>query len=73
MLNNVLTDYLVNLINCDLNEDISRKLWLILLSIILLFLNSVNHTSKFFQNSKDSKYVLIFSLALVVVEFLAIL
>ncbi len=40
--------------------------WLILLSIILLFLN-------FFSNSKDSKFVLILSLALVVAEFLAIL
>jgi hypothetical protein len=37
--------------------------------LIGLFLNLVKHTSKIFKNSKDSKYVLIFSLALVVVEF----
>jgi hypothetical protein len=48
----------------------TRNLWQILLSKILLFLNLVKHASK---NSKDSKSVLSFSLALVVVEFLAIL
>jgi hypothetical protein len=49
---------------------VSRNLWLILLSKIGLFLNLVKRTSK---NDKDSKSVLIFSLALVVVESLVIL
>ncbi len=46
---------------------VSSNLWLTILSI-LLFLNLVKHTLK---NSQDSKSVLIFSLALVVVEFSA--
>jgi len=49
---------------------VNGYLWLILLSKIGLFLNLVKHTLK---NSKDSKLVLIFSLALMVVELLAIL
>jgi hypothetical protein len=65
----------------DINEDnspinslvVSRDLWLIVLSQIKSLLNVVKHSSKNFLTSKDSKSVLIFSLALVVVEFLAIL
>ncbi len=49
---------------------VSRNLWLILLSKILLFLNLVKHTS---NNSNVSKSVLIFSLAYLISEFLAIL
>ncbi len=52
---------------------VSRNLWLILISNIRLILNFVKYTSKILKNSKDSKYMLIFSLALVVVEVLAIL
>ncbi len=49
------------------NLVFSRNMWLILLSKFWLFLNLVKHASK---NSKDSKYVLIFSLASVAVECL---
>ncbi len=53
---------------------VSRNLLPILLSKILLFFNLVKHTSKNFKNFEDYKSVLIFSLALVFVEFfLAIL
>ncbi len=52
---------------------VTRNLRLILLSKILSFSNLVKHTSKTFQNSKDSKYALIFSLTSVVAAFLAIL
>ncbi len=38
----------------------SRNMWLIFKSKIELFLNLVKHTSKKFQNLKDSKYALIF-------------
>jgi hypothetical protein len=48
---------------------VSRNLWLILLSKFWLFLNLVKNTSK---NSKDFKSALISSLALVAVEFIAI-
>jgi hypothetical protein len=47
------------------NNLVSRNPCLILLNKILLFLNLVKHTSKI----KDYKFVLIFSLALVVAEF----
>jgi hypothetical protein len=47
---------------------VSKNQWLILLSKILLFLNSVKDTSNFIENSKDSQSVLIFSLALAAVE-----
>ncbi len=43
-----------------------------LLSKVLLFLNLVKDTSNNFKNSKDSKSVQYFFLALVVVEFLEI-
>jgi hypothetical protein len=52
---------------------VSRNLWLILLNKIGLFLNLLKHTSIFKYNSKDSKSVLIFPPALVVVELLAVL
>jgi hypothetical protein len=52
---------------------VSGNIQQILLGKIWLFLNLVKFTSNFFiLNSKDSKSVLIFSLALVVVEFLEI-
>ena len=51
---------------------VSRNLWLILLNKILLILNLVKHTSKIY-NYKDFKSVQIVSVALVAVEFLAIL
>ncbi len=35
-----------------------------------MFVNLVKHTSKIFYNSKDSKFAFIYSLALVVVDFL---
>ncbi len=53
------------------NLAVSRNLWLILFINIVVFLNLGNHTS--FFNSKNSKYVRIFSLALAVVESLAVL
>jgi len=46
-----------------------RNMWLILL-IVFKF---IKPTSKNLQNSKDSKSVLMFSVALVIAEFLAIL
>jgi hypothetical protein len=52
---------------------VSINLWQIYYVKIWLISNLVKHTSKSFQNSEDSKHVLIFSLALMVVEFLAIL
>ncbi len=52
---------------------VTRKLRLILWIKIWLFLNLVKPISIVFYNSKNSKYVLIFSLALVVTEFLSIL
>jgi hypothetical protein len=52
---------------------VSRNLWLILLGKIWLFLNLVKYTTKNYLNLKDSKSVLIFYVALVVVEFSAIL
>ncbi len=50
-----------------------RNLWLISLSKIGLFLILSKHTSKTVLNSHDSKSVLIFSLASVVAELLAII
>ncbi len=52
--------------------SVSRNLWLILVSKIWLFLYLVKNTSKKFQNYKDSISVL-YSLALAIVELLAIL
>ncbi len=53
---------------------VSRNRWIILLGTMKLLLNldkqAINY---FFLNSKDSKYVLNFSLALVIVELLAML
>jgi hypothetical protein len=46
-------------------------MWLILLSKISLLLNLIKDTSIFY--SKDSKYALTFSLALVVADLVAIL
>jgi hypothetical protein len=46
---------------------VSRNLWLILIRQISLFIIEVEHTLKVFFNSKDSKSVLILSLAVVVV------
>jgi hypothetical protein len=63
-----------------LNENLSPSLvvsiimWLILLSKIKnIFLNLVKHTSKNHLDSKDSKSVIIYSRALVIIVFLAIL
>jgi hypothetical protein len=50
---------------------VTRNLRLIFNMIV--FLNLVKHIFKKLQNSKDSKYVVIFSLASVVTELLAIL
>ncbi len=51
---------------------VRRNLWLIFLNKIWLFSYLVKLTSNNFKNSQDSKSALIFSLALLVVEFLAI-
>jgi hypothetical protein len=50
---------------------VAGNLWLILLSKISQFSNLVKQTSKYFLNSKDYKYVIIFTLMLVVVKFIS--
>ncbi len=64
----------INIFIEDLSPSlvVSRNLWLILFSKIWLFLNLVKHTSKNLCKSNDSKSALIFSVALVVVDFLSI-
>ncbi len=52
---------------------VTKNLWLILLSKVWLFSNLAEPATKNFYYSKDSKSVFIFSLALVVIELLAIL